>query len=426
MAQTGKIVADMLDESIQTYEEENNILPLVKFIEPDGAKLQISGNVVWRSVQPHSAVVAGWDVSASNNDIIKEAYPAILGTPSNSSIQQRVDDLRDPGYLQESANNAGKRQAAFLNSSIISAAVNQGSMFYRSAATSGFDFIGQAKVLMNERQTATGSRTFLLNDSDSFAYAKDLAGRQTLQGRPEKVWVNGQIGQNIAGFDVYESSSMTNLDGGADPAAVVVGNQSFAPLPGTVVSSNATGIVTNNDYRYALVTVPSAGFTVGDKVTFANAGVTVKALNLLDKTVTGTAMTFTIVSIPGGGATVGIYPKPIALDDAALTVTEAAYANINTQILNGATMNRVNVDTSARTNLFWAKDAIEVIGGTIPEALMKDFAGWKMISSKMKNGLRMYMLYDGNIDTMQFRFRLFTWFGVTIANPSAVGVAVAV
>lgn len=426
MAQTGKKIVEMFDEAIQTYEEENNILPLVNFIEPDGAELQVAGDVIWRSVQQHRPVISGWDVSAQNNDIIQEAYPAILGTPANDSIQQRADELRNPNFLKEAARVSGKRQAAALNSAIITAAVNQGAMFYRSAVTSGYDFIGEAKALMDERQGAMGSRYFLLNNRDAFSFAKDLAARQTLQGRPEKVWVNGQIGQNIAGFDVYESASLPNLDGGANPAAVVVGNQSFKPLPGTVVSTNATGVVTNNDYRYALVAVPSAGFTVGDKVTFANAGTTVKALNLLDKTVTDTAMTFTIVAIPAGGATVGIYPKPIALNDAALSVTEVAYANVDTQILNGATMNRVNIDTSNRANLFWSKEAIEVIGGTLPDALMKQYAGWQIVSSTMKNGLRMYMLYDGNIDTAQFRFRLFTWYGVTIANPSAVGVAVTV
>ena len=249
MAQTGKKIVEMFDEAIQTYEEENNILPLVNFIEPDGAELQVAGDVIWRSVQQHRPVISGWDVSAQNNDIIQEAYPAILGTPANDSIQQRADELRNPNFLKEAARVSGKRQAAALNSAIITAAVNQGAMFYRSAVTSGYDFIGEAKALMDERQGAMGSRYFLLNNRDAFTFAKDLAARQTLQGRPEKVWVNGQIGQNIAGFDVYESASLPNLDGGADPAAVVVGNQSFKPLPGTVVSTNATGVVTNNDYR---------------------------------------------------------------------------------------------------------------------------------------------------------------------------------
>jgi hypothetical protein len=43
----------------------------------------------------------------------------------------------------------------------------------------------------------------------------------------------------------------------------------------------------------------------------------------------------------------------------------------------------------------------------------------------MKNGQTMYMLYDGDITTMNFKFRLFTWYGITIRNPSQVGVAVA-
>jgi len=42
---------------------------------------------------------------------------------------------------------------------------------------------------------------------------------------------------------------------------------------------------------------------------------------------------------------------------------------------------------------------------------------------KMSNGLNMYMVYDGNIADMTFRYRLFTWRSVTVANPSACGLA---
>jgi hypothetical protein len=33
------------------------------------------------------------------------------------------------------------------------------------------------------------------------------------------------------------------------------------------------------------------------------------------------------------------------------------------------------------------------------------------------------MVYDGNITDMTFRYRLFTWYGVTIKDPSRVGIA---
>ncbi len=136
-------------------------------------------------------------------------------------------------------------------------------------------------------------------------------------------------------------------------------------------------------------------------------------------------MTFTIVGKPSGTA-IQVYPKPIALDDGALTATEASYANIDTVILNGATVDRKNVDATNKTNLFWDKEAVEVIGGTIPAGLFKQYDGMQVISSTMKNGQEMYMVYDGDIATMNFRYRLFTWYGITVRDPSRVGVAVTI
>lgn len=422
MASTGKIVEVMFENALETYETQDMLLDKVDFVQPAPKDMQNAGNVVWRSVEQQAPTISGWTVTGSEQDIIEQTYPSILGTPENDFVQQRADDLRDTQFWAKRGIASGRKQASTLNRAIADAMAIQGSMFYRSNATSGYNFIGEAQTLMNERQGKMTQRYFLLNDRDNLTFASDLAGRQTLQGRPEETWKKGQIGQNVAEFDVYTGSFLPNLVGGADPATTVTGNQSFAPEGGTV--NTATGVVTNVDYRSATIPVAaSAGYNVGDKVTFANVGTTVKALGIDDKTDTGVAMTFTIVAKPDG-TSITVYPKPIALDDPALTATEKAYANINTRILNLATVNRVNTDASNKTNLFWDKDAIEVIGGTIPANLFKEFDGMKVINSTMKNGQTMYMVYDGNIETMNFRFRLFTWYGITVRDPSRVGVAV--
>jgi len=50
----------------------------------------------------------------------------------------------------------------------------------------------------------------------------------------------------------------------------------------------------------------------------------------------------------------------------------------------------------------------------------------KVISETMSNGQTMYMVYDGNIADMTFRYRLFTWYGVTIRDPRRCGVSIAI
>lgn len=419
---TGKTAEVMFDEALDMFESQQDLLPLVNFEEPDPAKMQNADNFIWRSVQQHSAIIDGWDLTGEEQGIIEETYPAVLGTPTGNFVRQRADKLRDKTFWERQGKESGRRQASNLNSDIAAAIAAQGSLFVRTNATSGFEAIANAQAIMNERQLVNNGRTFMLNDRDSYLYAKDLAARQTLQGKPDQAWAKGQIGANIAGFDIYTGSFLPNLTGGADPATTVTGNQSFAPEGGTVNAT--TGVVTNVDYRSASIEVAaSTNYNINDKVMICNSGVPVYALGLDDKTNTGQPMTFTIVA-KADATHVTVYPKPIAADDAALTTLEKAYANIDTVILNGATVNRLNTDSTNKTNLFWDKSAIEVMGGTIPASMFAELSGNKVLTETMSNGLTMYMLYDGNIATMNFRYRIFAWYGITVMNPQNCGVLV--
>ena len=71
----------------------------------------------------------------------------------------------------------------------------------------------------------------------------------------------------------------------------------------------------------------SSGYNVGDKIQIANGGTPIESIGLADKNSTNQAMTFTVVAKPSG-TSMTIYPKPIALDDPALTTLEQAYANV--------------------------------------------------------------------------------------------------
>ena len=416
---TGKVVEVLFENSIETYEHQDKMINLVDFHEPDAGMMQNGDNFVWSPVQQHAPVISGWDTTGLEQDIIEETYPAVLGTPSNDFVEQRADKMRDLRFWERRGKESGRKQATELNRAIAAAMVAQGSLFIRSNATSGYNFISEGQAIMNERQGIDNGRCFMLNDRDTKLFSSDLAARQTLQGRPESdAWTKGQIGANVAEFDVYTGSFLPNLVGGANPATTVTGDQSFKPEGGSVDA--VTGVATNVDYRSAVIPVAaSASYNIGDKVTIG----AVQSVGLADKTATGELMTFTIVAKPSG-TSITVYPKPIALDDGALSLTEKAYANIDTVILDTNTVDRLNIDATNKTNLFWDKDAVEVLGGTIPADLFKQFDGMKVLSHTMKNGQKMYMVYDGNIATMTFRYRLFTWYGITIKDPSRVGVGV--
>ena len=419
MASTGKIAEVLFENALETYEHQMQLLDLVDHFEPDSGDMQNSNNIVWRPVQQHAPIIDGWDLTGQETDIIEETYPALLGTPSNDFFEQRADDLRDTRFWERRGKQSGMRQATELNKRIAQLVADTGSLFYRTNATSGYDAIAQAQALMNERQNISDDQRFMiLNDRDTLRYGQDLAGRQTLQGRPEETWKTGQIGRNVAEFDVYTGSFLPTLTGGASNTTITA-DVSEKPEGGSV---SPTGVVTNVDYRLGTLPVAdSSAFNDGDRVTISNGGVPVQSIGLADKTLTGQAMTFVVVGKPDA-TTLNVFPKPIALDDGALTVLEKAYANINTQILDTATVDRINIGASEKVNAFWNRDSIEVTGGDAPITLLNEFGGQKVISETMKNGQKMYMAYDGNIDNMTFKCRLFTWYGLTNRNPSANGV----
>jgi len=423
MATTGKIAEVFFENAIETYEHQMQLINNVSYFEPDAATMQNANNFVWRPVQHHAPIIEGWDLTGNEQDIIEETYPAILGTPKNDFVQQRADNLRDITFWERRGKQSGLQQATELNQTIAEAIRTQGSLFYRSSTDNGYEFISEAQAIMNERQGMNNGRHFVLNDRDTRRFASDLSNRETVKGRPEEAWQMGQIGSQVAQFDVYTGSYLPTLTGGPAPASITVtGDQSFEPEGGTVNAT--TGVVTNVDYRSATIPVSdSSGFSVGDKVTFTNGSDVVESVGLADKTNTGQAMTFTVVALPNG-TSMTVYPKPIAVGDSNLTTTQEAYANINTQILNTATVTRINTDASAKTNLFWDMDAVEVLGGNIPADFFQQFDGQKVITQTLSNGLNMYMIYDANMATMNFRYRCFIWYGITIKDPSRCGVAV--
>ena len=421
---TAKAVEVLFEYALETYEHQMQMLDLVDVFTPDPAAFQNSSNIIWRPVQQHAPIKDGWDLTGEFGDVIEEYYPATLEDPHNDAFQLRADDLRDMKFWERRGVQSGLRQATYLNQNLAELVAQQGSLFYRSNTALGYDFVGNAQTLLNERQVSADMRCFVLNERDRQVYARDLAERETLAGRADEAYSTGMIGKNVADFDVYSGSYLPSLAGGASPDTTVTGNQSFKP-EGTTTSGAAT---INVDYRLANIPVAaSASYNVGDKIKFTNTTGTplgdVNAVGLADKTDTEQAMTFTVVAKPSG-TMISVYPKPIAVDDSTLSDEEKASANVNTTIKSAATVVRLNVDASARVNIFWAKDSIEVIGGDAPIELLSTFAGQQVISSAMSNGQKMYMAYDGNIDTLTFKCRLFTWWGLVNRNPMANGVGI--
>ena len=443
---TAKAVEVMFENALETFDTQTQMLDLIDVFTPNSGDLQNTGNnTIWRPVQQHAPVKEGWTIYDQGDapaptpenpnpsefgNVIELYYPSTLGNPLNDAFTLRADNLRDMSFWERRGVQSGKRQSSYLNNKLADLIVTQGAIYQNvSSAMNGYDFIGNAQTILNERQVASDERTFVLNERDRQMYAADLAQRGTLSGRPEDSYRTGMIGSEVAQFDVYSGSYIPRISGSTVAiTATVDGNVDNRPIGFQLRADQSYG---NVDYREGSVTVSTGGgaqFAVGDRITFTNSGVGVQSIGLDDKTVSGQPMTFVVRQIVGDVLTV--YPKPIALTqipnnaDDPFTPEQASFANTDTQILDGATITRLNNFTSQPANIFWAKDSIEIIGGDAPITLLSEFAGQKVISSSLKSGLNMYMAYDGNINDLTFKCRIFTWWGLVNKNPMANGVLV--
>ncbi|MCH9645660.1 MAG: hypothetical protein K0U08_03345 [Proteobacteria bacterium] len=429
---TGKIAEVMFGDFVETWNKQSVMIDLVDSDFMDPAKLQNSGNTIFYPVEQHRPILTGFDLTGKEQGIIEETVPISLGEPSNDFIELRVDDMRDTRFWERAGKNAAKTQLTDINKQLINLVQNTGANFYKwdltTQGNNGFKFASEAQVILDDWQVYDDlGRNYLLNTTDLQAFAGELSGRETLGSkadRSDKAYADGGVGEYVAAFDIYKSSSLSKISGSNITATTVSSDVSLAPEAGAV--NSVTNTVTNIDYRSGVIPVTSsAAYAVGDWVSFTNGSDDVEKIGLADKSESGATFTAKVVSIPNG-TSIEIFPKPIAADDPGLTDLEKAYANINTQILSGATVNKLNDATvdGSRANIFWTKDSLKMISGEAPWELMGQYDGNKVLKENLGNGLTAYMIYDGNIATATFRYRLFIWYGLSNFNPMANGVGV--
>lgn len=418
---TAKEVRVMFDMVAEQYEEQTQMANLVGHYTMTGANAQNSNNLEWRQVEQQAPEQEGWEFTDSDfGNVIELSYPTTLGTPKNSLFQLRADDFRDRRFMERRAMAGASRLSSGQNKRIAELVKNTGSIFYRTS-TAGYDFIKTASTIMSERQLAMDAGTsFFVSDRVAQRISSDLAGRTAMGKLPEDVYKKGMIAAQTAGFDVYESSYLPTITGGATPAVATV-NATVSQKP-VANRTEAGGLVLPVDYRISdaiAFTGANAGdFVVGDRIKFTG----VNAVGLADKTDTGQEMTFVIVG--KSGSSYQLYPRPIALDDAALSSAEAAYANIATQITAGTVVVRLNTDASASANAFWVNDSIEIVDGDAPLEYLGQKDGMQVLTTSLSSGTKLYMAYQGSINDLTLKCRLFTWYDVVNKDPSRNGIAV--
>jgi hypothetical protein len=415
--QTAKNILALYDN---TCKQMNDNFVFASQMETDtqsGVVLQNANNVYWRSVEQQAPVISGFDLSGvTPGNIIQQTYPLNVEAPRNDYFSMDAAELRDKTFMENRSRAAARKLNADANQRASNLVTSTGSLYYESS-TAGFDFLAEANTIMRERQAYTDMGTsFFLTPRDSQIMSSDLASRTLFpNNRSEEAYAKAMIGERVAGFDrVFEASTFGNIAAAAGGTTTVASD--VVEIPQSFITVG--GSIQNVDYRFGVINLTNAAtFAVGDVITFP----TVNALGLMDKTNTGSLMTFKVIAKDTNALTV--YPKPIAANQAGITTSQAAYANISTAIVSGMTASKVNV-AGGRANSFWANDSVCFVNADGNLDVLNEFDGMKVDSQTLDNGVKLYIAYDAKLDSLNCRVRLFTWYGLVNKDPSRNGNAV--
>lgn len=424
---TAKGISIMFDEICELWDANNIMARQADVIDFEAPLMQNSSNTVWREVEQMAPVKEGWDMTGQFGDVIQRSYPSSLGEPLNDAFQLRADDFRDDRFMKNRAKAAVNKLSADQNARIAQLVVDTGSLAYESTVA-GYVHVAQAETIMDTNElSGMGDRSFFLKPVNHEAIAADLANRGTLSGRPEGAYGKSQVGQDIAGFDVFRLNALPSYVGAAGTGLTVSGDQSFAPVGN---ETNSDGTVVPVDYREAVLTLSATtGVKRGDK--FSVAGI--KDVSLGNKITSDRDATFTVVEVIDG-TDIRIFPKPIAWDerpiadggDGTLSAEEAAYANVSTGFKDtNAIVFLGAAGTKAiwQPDAFWTNESIEVVNGSAPFEFMSQMDGFTVIKETLDSGVTVYMMYQGSIATANLDCRVFTWYGLVNRKPSHNGIA---
>ena len=382
----------------------------------DSAKMERSGNVIWRPEPYIAQSFDGMDQTLNFKDSMQLSVPATLGFSKSSPWTMDAQEMRDALQENRLGEAAKQKLASDINIAVMNVAAMQGSIVVaRGVAATGFADVAAIEAVMNEQGVPDYDRYLALSTRDYNGIAADLAARQYMPGKPTTAYERAYVGR-VASFDTFKLDYAVRLL--AQGAAALVfntlaaGGNVYVPEATSVA---ATGERSNVDNRFQQVTiagVQAAGVRAGDAFTIA----TVNAVHHITKQDTGQLKTFRIISVNGAN-TATICPPYISAQGG--TDPELQYQNcvVNTPVNNSAI---VFLNATARAaNPFWHKNAIEILPGRY--AVPSD-AGAAVMRATTDQGIELVMQKQYDINTMRTKYRLDTLFGVVNKQPEMSGI----
>lgn len=387
----------------------------VSVYNTDSTEMERANDIIWRP-QPYIAQsFDGTDMTSNFKDFTQLAVPSTIGFSKSVPWTLTAKELRDALQEGRLGDSAKQKLASDINVAVMNVASQQGTLVVkRTAAASGFDDVAQAEAIMNEQGVQSFDRYLALSTRDYNGMASNLAGRQTMTGKPLTAYEKAYVGM-VASFETYKLDYANRLTAAAGTTVTVNGaNQYYTPK---ATSTAGTGETQNVDNRYQNLTIAVGGGTVkvGDCFTIAG----VNAVHHITKQDTGQLKTFRITAIVSGSGGSGVVQiSPPIISGGGSTDAELQYKNVTATPANGAAITFLNT-VSANVNPFWQKDSLEILPGRY--AVPTD-AGTAVMRASTDQGIEVVMQKFYDINTMRTKYRLDTLFGVVNKQPQMSGV----
>ena len=344
-------------------------------------------------------------------DVVQMSVPSQLTEKKNVSWNMNALELRDALQEGRLGKAAYQRLASDINTKVRDVVSLQGTLVVPiNTAAGDYDDVALCDTIMNEQGVPEMDRYLALTTRDYNGLAGNLAGRQTMTGKPTSAYERSYVGM-VAGFETYK------IDAGKRITAAAAGGSITVATNGAqvrYVPDNVDANGNNVDNRYQSVTFSSTtGMAAGDCFTIAG----IEAVHHITKESTGQLKTFRVISVTSG--TVAVISPPMIGANSSPTAAESAYKNINVASTSAtAAVTWLNAD-SAGANPFWFKDSIELLPGRYA---VPDNQGVDIMRGTTDQGLEVVMGKKFDNSTFTTLYTLDVLYGVVNTNPEMNGI----
>lgn len=399
------------EQMLDGFNDQLVLSNLVTKYRTNPTAMERTSDVWWRP-QPYIAQsFTGSDATNNFKDATQLSVPSTIDTQRHSTAILSATEARDALQEGRLGMAAAQKLASDINVSVLDEAANNATLVVKkTTSATGYSDVADIDTLMNEQGIMMNDRYLALSSGDYNAMASNLAARQTMNEMPTDAYRRSYVGQ-VAGFETFKMDYSDAVSAAQATSVSIRGaDQRHDPQ-----ATDANGRNVDNRTMTLLLQATN-NLQVGDCFTIAG----VNAVHHITKRDTGNLKTFRITAVTQatGTAEVTISPPIIPVDATTPSDAQRQYQNVTATPADGAAITFLNTaDTKA--NVFWHKDAIELLPGTL--AIPAD-AGAAIMRGTTDQGIEMTMQKQFGINDQKTKYRWDVRYGVNVTQPEMCGV----